>query len=118
MKIRNGFVSNSSSSSFLLLTTAENYEKVKATLTKFQQAVAEKMKTDLKAFGRDMVSFETWQSHGSSWSEHFYIDDEELQEDAEANPEGEDTCDAWDSFLNAMEKSPKEEYFTKSIDTG
>ena len=98
MKIRNGFVSNSSSSSFLLISTVENYEQVKAALTKFQQAVAEQMKTEVNVFGKDMVSFETWESHGASWAEDFYLEEEGVKEDPEANPTEQDECDAWYSF--------------------
>jgi hypothetical protein len=117
MKIRNGFVSNSSSSSFLLLTTVENYERAKANLTKFQLAVAEQMKTEAKVFGRDMVSFETWNNQGCNWTEDFWVEGD-LEEDPEANPKGEDVRDAFDSFETEVKKGPKDEYYTKSIDTG
>jgi hypothetical protein len=110
MKIRDGFVSNSSSSSFLLLTTVENYERAKANLTKFQLAVAEKMKTEVKVFGRDMVSFETWTNQGCSWTEDFWVEGD-FDED-------EDVYDAFDVFEMEVKKGPKDEYYTKSIDTG
>ena len=112
MKIRNGFVSNSSSSSFLLLTTVENYERAKATLTKFQQAVAEQMKSEVKVFGRDMVSFETWHNQGASWTEDFWVEGD-FDED-----ESQDTYDAFDALETAVKEGPKDEYYTKSIDTG
>lgn len=55
MKIRNGFVSNSSSSSFVLVTTKENHEKVMKDLDSYAQAVIEAMSEEVKAFDKDLV---------------------------------------------------------------
>jgi len=110
MKIRNGFVSNSSSSSFLLLTTVENYERVKANLTKFQVAVAEEMKSEVKAFGRDLVSFETWTSHSYSWTEDFCVEGD-FDED-------QDVWEAFDAFVTEVKKGTEGEFYTKRIETG
>ena len=49
MKIRNGFVSNSSSSSFILATTKENLEHVISSLTGDQVALYEKMRKHITA---------------------------------------------------------------------
>jgi len=68
MKIRTGFVSNSSSSSFVLTTTKENWENVKKELEPFQIAVAEFiMKHDTFA-GIDVVTFSTWRNHSTDWA--------------------------------------------------
>ena len=76
MKIRNGFVSNSSSSSFVLVTTTENWERVKKELHPFEVKVAESILGKERTFlGQEVVSFSTWCTEGGSWAEYAYIDD-------------------------------------------
>jgi len=60
MKIRNGFVSNSSSSSFVIVTTKETFKNVLSAFTKEEQIFLqqifnspEKMKLD----GKDYITF-------------------------------------------------------------
>jgi len=55
MKTRTGFVSNSSSSSFVVLTTKENHEKVMAELHEYAQDVIKSVLQETKLFGKDMV---------------------------------------------------------------
>ena len=72
MKIRNGFVSNSSSSSFILATTKENLDKVIGNLTEEQVELFEKMKShivsrkELEAFGKTLTVFEIYNYHGET----------------------------------------------------
>lgn len=55
MKIRSGFVSNSSSSSFLMLTRKEDHDEAMAKLTPFERKVIEYLIDNVKAFGLDLV---------------------------------------------------------------
>jgi len=71
MKIRNGFVSNSSSSSFVLLTTEENHQKVLETYIGEDKEIIELITKNLfkkkKIFGKDMLQGEGYMSDGEGW---------------------------------------------------
>ena len=70
MKVRVGFVSNSSSSSFILTTSLENWEKVKQEFHPYEVAVAESIMKGINNFcGLQVVSFATWRSNSGSWTE-------------------------------------------------
>jgi len=70
MKIRTGFVSNSSSASFLLLATTETWEKVKPTLTPLEDAIADFFEQgNIKLLGRTFMAFATYGDGGMSWVE-------------------------------------------------
>lgn len=60
MKIRLGFVSNSSSSSYTALTTVENHEKALASLDDLDRGIMELLSKAFKkekVFGLDLISF-------------------------------------------------------------
>ena len=55
MKIRNGFVSNSSSSSFLLMTTLENHNKTLEKLSKYEKAVMQQIINTRRFLGKEVA---------------------------------------------------------------
>ena len=62
MKIRNGFVSNSSSSSYLILITKDDYDKMLGDLTDLEKMVLKELpSSSVKAFGMSMKTIE-WTS--------------------------------------------------------
>ena len=74
MKIRTDFVTNSSSSSFIILTTRENYYKVLEDLHPAYQALAKHMFKSTTAFGKKCMTASTMDGNGWSWSEFFDFD--------------------------------------------
>ena len=114
MKIRNGFVSNSSSSSFVMLVTKEAHEKALKELTAYQKAVIDKITYEETLFGREAVSFSQWHSNGGSCWEYMELDvNEELIEDGE-DTDIWDIADKWKNL--AIKYSAKGELFTHSED--
>jgi len=100
MKIRKGFVSNSSSSSFVLYATKENYDKMMQELNAFERDVAEHMKTSEEKFmGIDVVSFSDFSDMGGNCSlDNFESDNYQ---------ESEDDDSFWEARYEAWEKIQK-----------
>jgi len=109
MKVRNGFVSNSSSSSFILATTKENLDSVLSNLTEEQMKLYDKMKSSItsrstvKAFNKELVVFEIY--NGGDYTPFMDIDD--YDEDDYEGP-----CEKlWNSvILPSLEKDPNESF--------
>ena len=107
MKIRTGFVSNSSSSSFLLIAKQSAYDDIVKDLTKFEIAVAEALSSKSKLFGEDVVVFSGWSDSGSSSWE--YIFDEMDYALSEEDEEDENLLDkpyeAYDKIVKNLKET-------------
>lgn len=116
MKARSGFVSNSSSSSFVVVTTLENHERAVAKLGPYGKAVMRAMEEDdnegfcKKApfLGRACISFSTLSVMDSDPFDGFHVDydEEEVQQD-----DDEDTAsNVFDKYVELVKESPKEAF--------
>ena len=115
MKVRNGFVSNSSSSSFILATTKENLDNVINSLTEEQVKLYDMMKNEIisrekiKAFGKELFVFEIYNFDGETPF-------------TEIDPYDEDNWDGgpceklWDDVILPGLKKDKNESFSWTIE--
>jgi hypothetical protein len=121
MKIRTGFVSNSSSSSFLVIATMANHTKAMAALDEFKQDVVCKvMKTDT-VFGQQMMVGQTYDAHGEgtfdnmvrNWTECDIEGDDAEDPDFDFQDEAyRRVYDAWNEYLGELNKNPDEVFVT------
>ena len=80
MKIRNGFVSNSSSSSFVLIVKKEDFDKVYGQLKKKEKKVIDHIDSEtINAFDNTLIKM-IWQqsNEGSSSFYNFNFDDKNI----------------------------------------
>jgi hypothetical protein len=86
MKIRSGFVSNSSSSSFVVIAPKNVVDDVLHTMTTNEKAAIEHVKTENKLFCGKVVSvFQGSDGNYSSWEDFEYP--EEIDEEEESASE-------------------------------
>ena len=113
MKIRDGFVSNSSSSSFVVIITKDAFDKAFNEAHPYIQAVIRAMERNKGKFiGVDVVLMGTSDTHGGSSFDYLEVD-----YDTDNNPMPEDVdrspYTAWEMFLESI---PKDQIITHSED--
>lgn len=94
MKIRAGFVSNSSSSSFVMVVGKENHDKAFASLSEEDQEALKEIFSDEKWFGKEVVVSSKCGGH-----EGFYISGAEYDNSP---------FDAYKKYQKEVEKNPDE----------
>ena len=114
MKVRNGFVSNSSSSSFILVTSKENHETALGGLAPDEQTFIKAIKSkQFSLFGKDAVSIRHYKSDD-------YSDLSEVPLPPTLLPDGvEDDGDweswearerIWNKYLDLVKQNEKETF--------
>jgi hypothetical protein len=93
MKVRLGFVSNSSSSSFIALMRKQDYNTVISNLSPLAAAVAKHLSGNVKFCGQDHVRI-AYISGNYSWDE--WTDRKEIEKDAEAIARARGISFTWD----------------------
>jgi hypothetical protein len=101
MKIRNGFVSNSSSSSFVIIIPKEVADKVKETLTPYEKVVVDHIGSTEKKFGSTDIVVHQWQSGNYSSFEYFDAEDSGYKPGSDQNEEN-GHYDTWEKYVAAV----------------
>lgn len=96
MKIRNGFVSNSSSSSFVLLVDKDYYDETMKEQHPFLQSVGEQLGEVQQVFDRNVMVFSGMNTQDYSWLDDAYFN----YKGSRGELEEYDAYDVWEEFLN------------------
>lgn len=122
MKIRNGFVSNSSSSSFLVLIVKDEYDSIINTVNPLTQAVVEQLSNSASFLGTECVAYN--HMSGGSYCDFEWLSETECRKRAEeisketGREYNEDDLEFWQSVEEFEEKidQKSDKVFTNSLD--
>lgn len=98
MKVRQGFVSNSSSSSFVIASPVNIWDKVYNQLTPFEKAVADALVSKERGFGQDIMVISEFSDNGGGGTL------EDLEVDYDTTDDGDDDDDYNDNVYEAYSK--------------
>lgn len=112
MKIRNGFVSNSSSSSFMICLKAEDYNEVYKTLSPLEQELVNHLRPEnKKVFGLNLKIISGTCGNYDSF-EDFETNIEDLTEEEQDKLEEGPSC----MFDDVLKKFRKKDNFEHGVD--
>jgi len=125
MKIRSGFVSNSSSSSFVAWVPKEEWETLKQTFDSLEMAIAEYLTDTSNVFGQECISFHSVSGNYDSFE--YYPDvelvwkaaleaDGTLEEPSDAHDKRNMLRDAKNDLVDKIQSLPKDKCLVHTED--
>ena len=105
MKSRQGFVSNSSTSSYIIIIPDENFEEVISELSEIQQKIIKELVNDEEVIGIKSKVLSYMSGNISSFEDYEFS--EELQEEIEENGIEDEPHETAYEFGELVRKHPK-----------